>query len=279
MSSNGLSKKIAPVGPRLAGKVAFITGTGGGQGRIAALTFAAHGARIVGADLPVKEAEQNETMELVRAAGGEMTAGLHDLGDPEGSRTWIEQGIAETGRIDILYNNGSLMTLGPIGHIDPADWAFTLRNELDLVIWATQAAWPHLIANGGGAIINTSSLAGTRGNAIIPLGAHSAAKGAVTALTRQTAAEGAQHNIRVNSISPGVIETPPMRAYVKSGELPPFPLPLSRAGQPEDIVNAALFFASDEANWITAQELVVDGGMCTIDGVPPTPWETALGDI
>jgi NAD(P)-dependent dehydrogenase (short-subunit alcohol dehydrogenase family) len=278
MSSERAENGRAP-GQRLAGKVAFITGTGGGQGRVAALTFAAHGARIVGCDLPVKEPEQNETMELVLAAGGQMTVALHDLGDPDGAKEWIEDGIAETGGIDILYNNGSLMTLGPIGEIDPKDWAFTLRNELDLVMWATQAAWPHLIARGGGAIINTSSLAGTRGNAITPLSAHSAAKGGVTALTRQMAAEGAKHNIRVNSISPGVIETPPMRAYVKSGELPPFPLPLGRTGQAKDIVNAALFFASDEANWVTGQELVVDGGMCIIDGVPPTPWETVLAEL
>src|SRR6476661_10258050 len=107
---------------RLADKIAFITGTAGGQGRAAAQMFAAEGARIVGCDVNAEGAE--ETAELVREAGGEMTSsGPVDLSDPDAAREWIERGIAETGAIDILYNNASTPTFGPIGHIDPADWS------------------------------------------------------------------------------------------------------------------------------------------------------------
>jgi NAD(P)-dependent dehydrogenase (short-subunit alcohol dehydrogenase family) len=218
----------------------------------------------------VKVDGADETVELVRGAGGEMTS-IHpvDLGDPAGARAWIEQGLAEAGGIDILYNNAGAVKFNLVPDVQPDDWSFTLRNELDLVFWTTQAAWPHLIERGGGAIVNTASTSGLRGHALIGQAAHASAKAGLVALTAQLAAEGATHRIRANSICPGGVETPALQAARSAGILPLVPQPLGRIGKPEDIANCALYLASDEASWVTGANFVVDGGMTMIDGVEP----------
>jgi meso-butanediol dehydrogenase / (S,S)-butanediol dehydrogenase / diacetyl reductase len=143
------------------------------------------------------------------------------------------------------------------------DWSFTLRNELDLIFTVTKAAWPHLLARGGGSIINTASVVAHRASG--GMLAHAAAKGGVLALTRQLAAEGADHGIRCNSISPGAIETPATAAVLASFTGPDggrrIPIPLGRFGRPEDVAHLALFLASDESEWVTATDYVVDGGV------------------
>ncbi len=252
---------------RLACKVAFITGIGRGIGRAAAQVFAAEGARIIGCDLNETNAE--ETTALVRAGGGEMASYAPiDLADPDAARRWIEAGVTEFGGIDILYNNAGAVRFGTIDDVNADDWSFTLRNELDLVMWTTQAAWPHLIARGGGAIVNMGSTSGLRGHVFLGQSAHTAAKAAVMALTFQHAAEGSPHRIRVNSISPGPTDTPALREVVGDAGLPA-PIPLGRIGQPEDLARCALFLASDDASWITGANVVVDGGMSIIDGAQP----------
>ena len=263
---------------RLAGKIAFITGTAGGQGRAAAQLFAAEGARVIGCDLDDDGAQ--ETVALVHEAGGEITSSSPvDLGDGDAARAWIEQGVAETGGIDILYNNAGAARFAPVGAIDPADWAFTIRNELDLILWATQAAWPHLIERGGGSIINTASCAGHRGWAGVPGAAHTATKGAVIGITRQLAAEGCAHGIRANSISPGTIVTPAVRGAIESGAISmSMPMALGRLGRPEDIAHFALYLASDESAWVTASDFVIDGGQTGILGLPTTPVTPELLD-
>jgi meso-butanediol dehydrogenase/(S,S)-butanediol dehydrogenase/diacetyl reductase len=264
---------------RLAGKVAFISGTAGGQGRAAARLFAAEGARVWGCDLDA--GRDAETVELVRAGGGEMEA-VHpiDLADGEphdagaGAARWIAAGLERFGRIDILYNNASTAQMRRID--DPEiwpTWRYTIRGELDLVFATIVAAWPHLIAQDGGAsIVNTASTAALRG---LPLpirgggssAAHSAAKAGVLAVTRQAAAEGAPHGIRCNAILPGLIEAPvtaDIFAVPGARERIAARVPLGRVGQPEDVARAALFFASDDSAWITGQTLVVDGGTVSI---------------
>lgn len=255
-------------GRRLEGKIAFITGIAGGQGRAAAQLFASEGATIIGCDVNVEGTE--ETVELVRETGGEITSFTPvDLADRDGAKAWMEQGIEAAGGIDILYNNAGAARFGPLPDISPEDWSFTLRNELDLVLWTTQAAWPHLIARGGGAIVNTASTVALGGNAAMGLAAHVAAKGAVVALTFQTAAEGCAHRIRANSICPGAVETPALQAVRKKGLLPPIPVPLGRIGQPIDIAHCALYLVSDQADWVTGANFVVDGGSTIIDGFEP----------
>ncbi len=253
-------------GERLAGKVAFIAGIGRGMGRTAAQLFAAEGASVYGCDLDPDSCE--ETVSLVRSAGGEITAlPAVDLGDPEGARRWVESGIAALGRIDVLYNNAGAVRFGTIEDLTPEDWAFTLRNELDLVMWTTKAAWPYL-REGGGSVINMGSTSGRRGHVVLGQSAHTAAKAAVMALTFQHAAEGSPHRIRVNSISPGPTDTPALREVVGDGGLPA-PIPLGRLGRPEDIVRCAIFLACDESEWITGANIMVDGGMSVIDGAEP----------
>jgi len=244
----------------LKGKVVLISGTGGGQGREAALRFAGAGAYVVGCDL--KEAGNRETAALVRAAGGAITTMEPvDLSDPQIARRWIEDAAAVRGRIDVLYNNASAARFAPIESFSVEDWQFTVRNELDIVFYATRFAWPHLQKDGG-VIINVASVAGMVGSAVGGT-AHAATKGAIIAMTRQLAVEGAPHQIRVNSISPGVIESPgtaPMLADPAFRELMLAHNLIKRVGQPKDVVGVALFLAGEDAGYITGANIVVDGG-------------------
>ena len=247
---------------RLEGRVALISGTGGGQGRVAALRFAQEGALVFGCD--VNAQAQQETLEIAHAQGLKMAgSGGVDLGDPQGAQDWIDAAVAEYGGIDILYNNASSARFGSIADMSVEDWHYTIRNELDLVFLPTKYAWLHLAVRGG-VIINISSVAAWGASAVMGIGAHSAAKAGVVALTRQMAIEGVKHRIRAVSISPGVISTPgtapflsnpAARAMLLSG------IPMERAGESEEVVATALFAASDDASYITGTDIVVDGGM------------------
>ncbi|HEY2659723.1 MAG TPA: SDR family NAD(P)-dependent oxidoreductase [Caulobacteraceae bacterium] len=246
---------------KLAGRVALITGTGGGQGREAALRFAAEGAVVVGCDLD--GAADRQTAELVSSAGGRMTSATVDLGDPDAAKAWIDSAAAEHGRIDILYNNASAARFGLVPDLSVEDWRFTLRNELDLVFYGVKFAWPYLIKQGG-VIINVASIAGHHASRSAGIVAHSATKAGVIAMTRQIALEGAPHRVRAVSISPGFIQTagtekaleaPGAREALVSG------IPLGRAGLPKDIAAIAVMIASDEASYLTGTDIVVDGGL------------------
>jgi NAD(P)-dependent dehydrogenase (short-subunit alcohol dehydrogenase family) len=253
---------------RLAGKVALISGTGGGQGRVAAEAFAREGARVVGCD--INEETAAETAEIVRAAGLEMVSlGPVDLAEPEQARMWVRRAIEEFGGVDILYNNASLPRFAPFPEMTVEDYRFTIRNELDVMWFSTQAAWPELVARGGGAIVNIASIAAVIGLRDLPQSAHAAAKGAVVGLTAQLAAEGAASGIRVNCISPGVIDSPPVQEMLAMGDAGPLAGVIGdtaegRPGPPSAIVNAAMYLASDEAGWTTGAHLVVDGGSTAI---------------
>jgi meso-butanediol dehydrogenase / (S,S)-butanediol dehydrogenase / diacetyl reductase len=250
---------------RLDGKVALITGTGGGMGRAAALLFAAEGAKVVGCDL---KADGNaETERMVRSAGGEMTGMAPvDCAEADGASEWVAQAAQRYGGVDILFNNAGAGRMGPIDELGIDDWYFTIRNELHIVFLVSRAVWPYLIARGGGAIVNTASIVATGGAWIGPQNAHGAAKGGVLSLTRQLAVEGGRHGIRVNAVSPGPIATPATDA-AGAFALPPERAPrivLGRVGRPEEVAWAALFLASDEASYVTGANLVVDGGTSMI---------------
>jgi NAD(P)-dependent dehydrogenase (short-subunit alcohol dehydrogenase family) len=245
------------------GKVVLISGTGGGQGSAAALAFAAEGAKIVGCDLLVDA--NRATVERVRISGGEMT-GFEpvDLGEPDQARQWVDDAAACYGGIDVVYNNAGNPKFGPIAELSVEDWRATLRAELDTVFFVTKFAWPYLVERGGGVIINTASVAGMLA-APAPMVAHTAGKGGVIAMTRQTALEGAPVGIRAVSIAPGPIATPAidrafgdnteMRDQIASRTL------LRRWGMPEEIAGLAVFLASDKASFITGANYAVDGGM------------------
>lgn len=252
---------------RLDGKVALITGTAGGQGAAAARLFAAEGASVFGCDLDHERAEA--VAEEVRASGGEMLCRAPvDLADVLAAEAWVNDAAEAGGAIDILYNNASAPWVGAFTEMTWDDWRFTLRNELDLIFTVTKAAWPHLIARGGGVIINTASVSAHRGARFIEQAAHGAAKGGVLAITRHLAASGAPHGIRANSISPGLIVTPQIAPFLNAPGHPVHEMhrshPLGRLGAPEDVARVALFLASDEAAYLNAADLVVDGGQSLI---------------
>jgi NAD(P)-dependent dehydrogenase (short-subunit alcohol dehydrogenase family) len=247
---------------RLDGKIALITGIGGGMGRTAALTFAKEGARIVGCDL--FEGGAAETVRLVREAGGQIeNFAPVDLADGADAARWVTEALAVFGGADILYNNASTPKFGEVQDLSIEDWDFVINNELNLVFYAVKAIWPHFMEHGG-VVLNVGSIAGTRGVEFMAQNAHGTAKGGVISLTQQLAAEGGKYGIRAVCLSPGFTVTPSTAWLVDSGPQPfrdnIARIPLGRVGQPDDVVNAALFLASDEASWITGINLVVDGG-------------------
>lgn len=262
--------ETAPRKGRLEGKVALITGTGGGQGRAAALLFAQEGAKVVGCDL--NEEGASETEKMVRNAGGTMVSMAPvDISEEAGATRWVEDAAAAFGGVNILYNNASAARFGPFGATSIEDYKFTIRNELDIVYLVTRAAWQHLVDAGGGSIINTASAAAFRGLRFYPQSAHGAAKGGVASLASVLAIEGGPHKIRVNTITPGPIAHPFFDAALADAGHPLHDpvtslvtsIPLGRLGKPEDVAPLALFLASDESSYITGTNVVIDGGFTT----------------
>jgi len=254
---------------RLEKKVAFISGTAAGMGRAAARVFAGEGATVFGCDADLEG--QRETERLVRDAGGEIDSlAPVDLSTAEGAQRWISSGIERYGRIDILYNNASRLRLGAFGEQSFEDWEFTIDNELHLPFHCTRAAWPHLIAAGGGVVVNVGSVAAIRGALFAPMSAHGVAKAGVVSFTRHLAAAGADHHIRSVAISPGMTRTPATQPHFDDPANPIEALtaitPSRRAAEPEDIVRVAAFMASDEAAYVNGANIVVDGGVSAMAG-------------
>jgi NAD(P)-dependent dehydrogenase (short-subunit alcohol dehydrogenase family) len=252
---------------RLDGRIALVTGTGGGIGRATALTLAREGARVVGCDLHPEGSA--ETVAMVRAAGGDMVAMAPvDLSTEAGADAWVADAVAVHGAVDVLVNNASAIRFGPITSLTVDDWSFTIRNELDIVFLVTRAVWPHLVERGGGSIVNIASISATRGAAFMPQNAHGAAKGGVLSLTLQLVTEGGPHRIRVNAVSPAMTATPhtaplladPTGAFAGQVER----IPLGRVGTPQDVANAVLYLASDEAAHVSGANIPVDGGAAAL---------------
>jgi NAD(P)-dependent dehydrogenase (short-subunit alcohol dehydrogenase family) len=247
---------------RLDGKIAIITGAASGIGRVTAQRVAAEGARTVVADLNSTRAKQ--TAEEIVSAGGEATAVQLDLGDSESVRAMVRAAVTGYGGLDILHNNAAATLLAatkdlPVGAADPDVWDETMRVNLRGSMVAIQAAVPHMIARGGGSVINTSSGAGLTGDLRNP--AYGASKAALISLTRYVATEFGKQGIRCNAISPGyiVIGEKPGRDAVNATMLRHALTP--RLGRPEDIAALVVFLASDESAFITGQNICVDGGM------------------
>jgi meso-butanediol dehydrogenase / (S,S)-butanediol dehydrogenase / diacetyl reductase len=255
---------------KLTDKVALISGTGSGIGRAAALEFAAQGAIVCGCDVNADNAA--ETQRLVKDIGGEMlSVAPADLSTSGGACRWVSAAVEAYGGIDILYNNASAMRNTPFGEMPDEDWYFTIDNELHVVYHPTRAAWPHLVARGGGVILNMASISASYGAMFVEQAPHGAAKGAVLALTKHLCGAGGRHGIRVNAISPGLIRTPATAPFVDDpdGPIPELlrqRFPLGRYGLPEDVAKLAAFLASDDARYINGAEIVIDGGVTAMAG-------------
>jgi meso-butanediol dehydrogenase/(S,S)-butanediol dehydrogenase/diacetyl reductase len=251
---------------RLEGKVALITGTGGGQGRAGAVKFAEEGALVIGCDL--FEDGNRETVAAVEAAGGTMTGMAPvDLSDPDAAKAWVEEAAAVHGRVDVIYNNASSPRFVLMPEMSVDDWQYGIRNELDLVFYVTKFAWPYL-AERGGVIVNTASISAHVATPDVGMASHCAAKGGVLALTRAFAADGAKHGIRAVSISPGPVKTPgAIKEYFHipgAEEAVIAQLLTNRVGKSEDIAALAAFVASDEAEFMTGVDVLMDGGMTAL---------------
>jgi NAD(P)-dependent dehydrogenase (short-subunit alcohol dehydrogenase family) len=249
---------------RLQDKVAIITGAGGGMGRTAALMFTAEGARVVAAEF--SEAAGEETVRLVREAGGDASFVKVDVSRETDAKAMVDHAIATYGRVDVLYNNAGIMPEADHSVVDTdVDvWDQVMAVNVRGVYLGCKFAIPRMVGQGGGSIINIASFVALVGCSV-PQDAYTASKGALLSLTRSLAVQFGPNGIRTNAICPGPVETPLLMEWlVKDEEAKRIRLarnPTGRFGKPEEIVHMAIYLASDESRWTNGAQLVVDGGI------------------
>jgi NAD(P)-dependent dehydrogenase (short-subunit alcohol dehydrogenase family) len=245
---------------RLEGKVALITGAASGMGASMAQIFAAEGAKVVVADM-LEDEGRRVVSDITRANGAAIFRRLDVSSEPEWKAT-VDAAIAEYGRLDILVNDAGLSGSAVEDLFDTAAWDRLMAVNARGVFLGMKFAIPIMKAQGGGSIVNISSISGITGQHGLHV-AYNASKGAVRTLTKAAAVQHGADNIRVNSVHPGLM--PPMRSSGRTAD-PEVrakmlrQVPMGRAGRVEEVANAVLFLASDEASYITGAELWVDGG-------------------
>ena len=247
---------------RMQGKVAFVTGGGTGIGAATAIRLAQEGAIVVICGR--RQAPLDEVVAKIKAAGGQAEAVQADVSDEAGFTAAIEAAAQRHGRLDVLVNNAMAYSWGTIEATSTADWHSNFSTSVDGTFWGTRAAMK-LMKERGGSIINLSSICGLLGTS--HMAGYSAAKAAIINFSRAAAAEGALSGIRVNVVIPAVVETPGtagMLADEAARQNTEKLIPMGRVGQPEELANAILFLASDEASYITGAALPVDGGRSAV---------------
>ncbi|MBA5778208.1 SDR family oxidoreductase [Stappia sp. F7233] len=260
---------------RLAGKVALVVGAGSvgpgwGNGKAAAVLFAREGASVVCADINEKAAD--ETRSIIEGEGGKAIAVRCDVTKNDEVAAMVAAAVKAFGRIDILDNNVGIAEVGGVVELPEEEWDRVNAINLKSVFLTMKHAIPVMLKQGGGSIVNISSIASVRYTGV-PYSTYYATKAAVNHLTRTTAAEYAGRNIRVNAVLPGLMKTPMVekaaglaKAYAggdveEMWKVRDAQVPMGHMGDAWDVANAALFLASDEARYITGIELLVDGGI------------------
>lgn len=245
---------------RLAGKVAVITGAGSGMGEETAKLFAREGAIVVATDINLEAVTR--VVETIRLNEGEAIALQHDVTSRNDWERVYNEVESVCGKLDVLVNNAGIALAKPFLEQTEEDWARTYRINIDGVMLGTQYAIPLMEQNGGGSIVNISSISALTGMA--GAGAYTASKGAVRSLTKAAAVDYGKYNIRVNSVHPGYIVTPMSAPHMEHPDYKQHflnQIALPNLGQAVEVATAVLFLASDEANHITGIELPVDGGV------------------
>jgi NAD(P)-dependent dehydrogenase (short-subunit alcohol dehydrogenase family) len=257
---------------RVKGKVALVTGGASGIGRASALLLAKEGAAVVVTD--IQDDAGKDVVQAIKAAGGAALYVHHDVADEQAWESAVAQTKDRFGRLDILVNNAGIAIAGSVLTMTLADWRRQQAINLDGVFLGVKHSLPLMRASGGGSIINISSLAGLKGSPT--LAGYCATKGGVRLFTKAVAMEcgAARDNVRVNSVHPGIIETPIWLGIVPGASEPGAnapnldavseqAVPIGVKGVPEDIAQGVLYLASDESRYVTGSELVIDGGMST----------------
>ncbi len=244
---------------RLQDRIALVTGAGSGNGRAIAIGMAREGAHVVIAD--INQLGSEATAQEITALGRKTLALKTDVSKVTDIEAMVKAVMDQFGRIDILVNNAGVITRQPMLEVTEETWDRILDINLKGVFFCTQAVARVMVRQGKGKIINMASIAGVRAE---PRRVHyNTSKAGVIMLTKSTAVELAPYHINVNAIGPGLIETPMTRDLVADLSQAKYwqeNIPWGRIGQPEDLVGAAIFLASDDAAYITGVTIFVDGG-------------------
>jgi NAD(P)-dependent dehydrogenase (short-subunit alcohol dehydrogenase family) len=246
---------------RLAGKVALITGAGGGMGRVAAERFAEEGAAVAVVDV----AEHPDLVDGIEAAGGRAISVAADVRSFDEVSAAVEATLAAFGKLDVLYNNAGV-SLGDDDDVTSTPeqtWELTMDVNVKGLWLCCKAAMPALLESGNASIINVASFVAHLG-AATPQLAYTTSKGAVLSMTREIAVIYARQGLRANALCPGPVLTPLLAKYLSDEEKRQRRLvhiPMGRFGTAEEMVNGALFLASDESSFMTGQSLLIDGGI------------------
>ncbi len=249
---------------RLDGKVVLITGAGSGMGRVASLAFAREGASIVAAE--VAEAAGQETVAQVRGAGGQAIFARTDVSKERDVAAAVAAGEKAFGRVNVLYNNAGIFPAkdGAVTDLDESVWDLVMNVNLKGIYLVCKHGIPALLRAGGGSIVNIASFVALVG-CTVPQDAYTASKGGVIALTKSLAVQFGPKGIRSNAICPGPIETPLLTEWLltnpEAKRVRLARIPMGRFGRPEDIVNLAMYLASEESSWTNGAVLVADGGI------------------
>ncbi|MGO4139132.1 SDR family NAD(P)-dependent oxidoreductase [Rhizobium brockwellii] len=242
-------------------KVVIITGAGRGIGRATALHFAASGARVIVTDL--NEETAHSTVDEIEANGGQGLAVAHDVRSEASWNDVFSQAEAQFGAIDVLVNNAGIYLIASIADTSVEQWEQVMAINVTGTFLGAKLVTPYLRKQGGGSIINMSSVAGVRGSANHT--AYGASKGAVSLLTMHLAAELGPDNIRVNAVTPtlvktGMLEYAVTETGISAEDFGHQVSTLGRLAEPQDVASMIVFLASDQAQFLTASSYMVDGG-------------------